>query len=80
MMKTMTCKQMGGACEKEFQAQTFEEMADISKEHGMQMYEKGDEAHIEVMKKMGEMMKDPEAMQKWMEDKRKEFDALPEDR
>jgi hypothetical protein len=25
-MKTMNCKQLGGACDKEFQANTFEEM------------------------------------------------------
>ena len=25
-MKTMTCKQLGGACEKEFHANTFEEI------------------------------------------------------
>ncbi len=30
-MKTMTCKQLGGACDKEFQANTFEEMAELSK-------------------------------------------------
>lgn len=34
-MKTMTCKQLGGACDKEFHAQTFEEMAELSKQHGM---------------------------------------------
>ena len=26
-MKTMTCKQLGGACDLEFQAETFEEIA-----------------------------------------------------
>lgn len=77
-MKTMTCKQLGGACDKEFHAETFEEMAELSKEHGMEMYQKGDEAHIEAMKEMQEKMKGPEAMQEWFEQKRKEFEALPE--
>jgi len=31
-MKKMTCNQLGGACEKEFTANTFEEMAELSKE------------------------------------------------
>jgi len=30
------------------------------------------------MQEMSEMMNDPEAMQKWMEKKRKEFENLPE--
>lgn len=77
-MKTMTCKQLGGACDKEFHAKTFEEMAEMSKKHGMEMYKKGDEKHIKVMKEMKELMNDPKAMKKWFESKRKEFDALPD--
>ena len=42
------------------------------------MFQKGDEEHIEVMNGMRELMSDPEAMKKWMEGKRKEFEALPE--
>ena len=30
-MKTMTCRQLGGACDKEFRANTFEEIAEQSK-------------------------------------------------
>jgi len=33
-MKTMTCKQLGGACDKEFQANSFEEITEMSKQHG----------------------------------------------
>ena len=40
----MTCKQMGGACEKVFQADTFEEMAKMSQEHGMEMMQQQDKA------------------------------------
>jgi len=79
-MKIMTCKQLGGACDKEFHAKNFEEIAEMSKKHGMEMYEKGDEEHIKVMKDMMELMKDPGAMKEWMESKQKEFDALPEDK
>jgi len=76
-MKTMTCKQLGGACDKEFHAETFEEMAELSKKHGMEMAQKGDEVHIKVMNEMRELMQNPKAMQKWIESKKKEFDALP---
>lgn len=51
-MKTMTCNQLGGACEKEFKANTFEEIEEMSKRHGMEMFQKGDEAHLNAMKKM----------------------------
>tara|TARA_B100000768_G_scaffold5779_1_gene6765 strand:- start:348 stop:482 length:135 start_codon:yes stop_codon:yes gene_type:complete len=44
-MKTMTCKQLGGACEQTFSAATFEEMAGLSKEHGKEMFKKNDAAH-----------------------------------
>ncbi len=78
-MKTMNCKQLGGACEKEFQANTFEEIAELSKLHGMEMFQKKDEAHLDAMNKIQELMKKPDAMKEWFESKKKEFDALPED-
>lgn len=78
-MKTMTCRQLGGACDVEFQANTFEEISKLSKKHGIEMFQKGDEAHLNAMKKMKELMEEaPEAMTEWMESKRKEFNALPE--
>lgn len=77
-MKTMTCKQLGGACEKEFQAESFEEIASLSKEHGMEMFQKKDQAHMEAMKEMQELMQKPQLMQEWYENKKKEFESLPE--
>lgn len=77
-MKTMTCKQLGGACEQPFTANTFDEIAKLSEQHGMEMFQAGDEAHLAAMGKMREMMKQPEDMMKWMDDKRAAFDALAE--
>ena len=77
-MKSMTCNQLGGACDKEFHAVTFEEMAEMSKQHGIEMFKKQDAAHLEAMNKMQKLMKMPEDMDKWLESKRKEFEALPE--
>ncbi|WP_072862301.1 DUF1059 domain-containing protein [Arenibacter palladensis] len=76
-MKTMTCKQLGGACDMQFHANTFEELAEQSKKHGMAMFQAGNADHIEAMKKMQELMKSPDALSKWYENKRKEFEALP---
>lgn len=77
-MKTMTCKQLGGACDKEFHADSFEEIAEMSKQHGMEMFQKKDEAHLKAMKEMQQLMQKPEAMSKWFQSKRQEFEALPE--
>ena len=81
-MKTMTCNQLGGACEKEFHANTFEEIEEMSKHHGMEMFLQNDKAHLEAMNKMKEKMKtaDSSFMQNWLDSKRKEFDALPENK
>jgi len=78
-MKTMTCKQLGGACDKKFQANSFDEIANMSKQHGMEMFQKKDAAHLKAMNEMQELMKKPEAMKKWFESKKKEFEALHED-
>ena len=76
-MKTMTCEQLGGACDKEFHSNTFEEMAELSKVHGTEMFKTGDEAHLKAMNEMQILMKSPKAMHEWFENKNKEFDALP---
>ncbi len=72
----MTCKQLGGACTQQFSANTFEEMAELSKAHGMEMFQKGDKAHLKAMNEMQELMKTPDAMGKWFADKKKVFEAL----
>jgi len=78
-MKTMNCNQLGGACEKEFHANSFEEIAEMSKQHGMEMFQNNDAAHLKAMSEMQELMQKPEAMKAWFESRKIEFDALPED-
>jgi hypothetical protein len=78
-MKTMSCIQLGGACELEFKANTFEEIAQLSKQHGMEMFKVQDEAHLAAMQKVQSLMQNPEKMTLWFESKRAEFDALPDD-
>jgi hypothetical protein len=64
-MKTMTCKQLGGACDLKITGEIFEEVAKKSQEHGAEMAAIQDDAHLEVMENMKEIMKDPEAMDGW---------------
>ncbi len=75
-MKKMTCKQLGGACDVEFLRESFDEIANQSKKHGMEMFQKGDTAHIDAMNKMQKMMKEPSEFAKWFESKKDEFNNL----
>lgn len=72
----MTCIQLGGACNQEFTANTFEEIAEMSKKHGMEMFQKKDTSHLKAMNDMQELMKSPDAMKNWFDEKRKEFEKL----
>lgn len=78
-MKTMTCKQLGGACDKKFHSNSFDEIAGMSKQHAMEMFQKKDAAHLKAMNEMQELMNKPEAMKEWFENKKKEFETLPEE-
>lgn len=75
----MTCEQLGGACDKTFQANTFEEIVELSKLHGMEMFQQQDAQHLEAMNKVKALMQKPEDMQAYFEEKRRAFKALPED-
>jgi len=78
-MKTMSCKQLGGACDKLFSANTFNEISALSQSHGKEMFEAGDEKHLQAMQEMSGLMKDSNKMQSWFDNKEQEFNSLPED-
>jgi len=78
-MKTMTCEQLGGACNEKFQGNTFEEIVELSKAHGMEMFQKQDVQHMAAMQKVMVMMQQPDVMQAFFEEKKKVFEALAED-
>jgi predicted small metal-binding protein len=77
-MKTMTCKELGGACNQTFTANSFDEIAMMVSKHAREMVQHGDAAHIEAMNDMRKNMTSPDAMNAWMDDKRKSFNALPD--
>jgi predicted small metal-binding protein len=78
-MKTMNCKQLGEACGQTFRADTFDEIAMMVSKHAREMVQQGDAAHIEAMNEMRNNMTSPEAMNAWMDEKRKAFNSLPDD-
>ena len=57
-MKSMTCKELGGACDQIFSGYTFDEIAELSKKHGVEMFQKQDVDHLKAMENMQSLMKD----------------------
>jgi len=74
-MKKMTCKELGGACDLVFEADTFEEIAEQSKAHGTEMWQTKEPTHMKAMEEMSAMMQKPEEMQKWMEERMEIFQS-----
>ena len=74
-MKSMTCNQLGGACDLVFSGNSFDELAAQSQKHGKEMFGANDAPHIEAMNKMMELMKTGQ-MDLWMADRKAEFESL----
>ena len=75
----MTCKELGGACNQTFSANTFDEIAMLVSKHAREMVQQGDSAHTDAMNEMRKNMTSPDAMNAWMDEKRKAFNDLPEE-
>jgi predicted small metal-binding protein len=68
-MKTMTCRELGGACDQELSADTWPEMVQVMTTHVM-------ENHPDTAKEMEQMHnEDPE---KWGKEMKPKWDAAPE--
>ena len=75
----MTCKQLGGACDQTFSADSFDEIAMMVSKHAREKVQQGDADHIQAMNEMRSNMNSPEAMNAWMDEKRKTFNAIRDD-
>jgi hypothetical protein len=53
-------------------------MAELRKQHGMEIFQQQDEEHLKAMQDMQGLMENTEEMKKWFESKRQEFENLPE--
>ena len=68
-MKTLTCKELGGKCNTEMAAETWDEMVKVMTKHVI-------DRHPDVAKNMESMhQQDPE---KWANDMKPKWDAEPE--
>jgi hypothetical protein len=74
-MKSMTCNQLGGACDQVFSGETFEELAAQSQQYGEEMFGANDGPHMAAMGAMMVLMWSGE-MDSWMAARKAEFEAL----
>ena len=78
-MKTMTCTQLGGACDLALQGKTADEVIKLQDKHLKEIVAGGDEAHQDALKAMKSRWKHPISGMGWYRNTKKEFAALPED-
>ena len=73
-MKRLSCRDLGGPCEAEFVADTFEEIGKKSHEHVIEQVQKGDEAHLSAANSMRSATQQKAMMAKF----RQKFDETPD--
>jgi predicted small metal-binding protein len=78
-MKTMTCKQLGGACDLALQGNTADEVIKSQDRHLREIVAEGDEAHESALKEMKDRWKHPIAGMGWYRKAKRDFAALPDD-
>ena len=78
-MKTMTCKQLGGACDTPFHGNTADEVIKAEDKHLREIVASGDETHESALKMMKGRWKNPISGWGWYMKTKKAFAALPED-
>jgi hypothetical protein len=79
LMKTMTCKQMGGPCDLPLHGNTADEVIKAQDSHLKEMVAKGDETHKSALKSMKGRWKNPISGMGWYRKMKRDFAALPED-
>lgn len=77
-MKTMTCKQMGGPCDKAFLGDSADVVIKAQDKHLKEMVEGGDATHQDALKEMQGRWKRPLSGMAWYKNTKKAFAALPE--
>jgi hypothetical protein len=79
LMKTMTCKQMGGPCDLPHHGNTADEVIKAHDGHLKEMVANGDDTHESALKSMKGRWKNPIAGMGWYRQMKRDFAALPED-
>jgi Protein of unknown function (DUF1059) len=72
-MKKLSCRDLGGPCEAELIADTFEEMGNKSRQHVVEQIQAGEEDHKVAADKMTEAS--PDQRKAMMAEFKRRFDA-----
>ena len=77
-MKTMTCAQLGGACDLRLRGVSADEVIKAQDRHLREAVAAGDTAHEDALKAMKGRWKNPIKGMGWYRQAKKDFAALPE--
>ncbi len=78
-MKTMTCRQLGGACDLALRGETADEVIKAQDRHLREAVAAGDTAHEQALEEMKGRWKHPLRGMGWYKSTKREFAGLPED-
>jgi predicted small metal-binding protein len=78
-MKTMTCEQLGGACELMHRGSTADEVIKAQDRHLREAVAAGNAAHENALTEMKGRWKNPIKGMGWYRDTKRRFAALPDD-
>ncbi len=72
-MKTLTCKQLGGPCERQLHGKTADEVIKAQDRHLKEAVASGDETHAGALKEMKGRWKHPFAAMGWYRAAKRSF-------
>jgi hypothetical protein len=76
-MKTMTCKQLGGPCDRELRGDTADEVIKAQDKHLNEAVSAGDQSHQDALKEMKNRWKHPVSGMGWYRKAKRDFAARP---
>ena len=75
----MTCKQLGGPCDRQLRGDTADEVIKAQDRHLKEVVAGGDGTHASALSKMKGRWKHPISGMGWYRNTKRNFAALPED-
>jgi predicted small metal-binding protein len=78
-MKTMTCHQLGGACDLELRGESADEVIKAQDKHLRDAVAAGDTTHEEALNAMKARWRHPIKGMGWYKDTKRKFAELPAD-
>jgi predicted small metal-binding protein len=78
-MKTMTCRQLGGACDLELRGEDHNEVIQAQDQHLKDAVAAGQTDHEPALKEMKARWRKPVSGMKWYKQVERDFAALPDD-